>query len=66
MPLPVLLQDIDLPTAIAIGIGLLVLWIALRFVLRMAQTVFNLGCIALVILFAVLVARALLPTLGLR
>jgi len=56
------LPSIDLPTAFAIGIGLLVLWIALRFVLRLAQVIFNLGCIALVILFIVLVAQAVLSS----
>ncbi len=56
------LPSIDLPTAFAIGIGLLVLWIVLRFVLRLAQVIFNLGCIALVILFIVLVAQAVLSS----
>lgn len=58
------LPDISLEQAVIIGAGLLVVWIALRFVLRLAQTVFNLGCLALLILFAVLVARALLPGAG--
>jgi hypothetical protein len=58
------LPNISLEQAVLIGLGLLLLWIALRFVLRLAQTVFNLGCLALLILFAVLVARALLPGAG--
>jgi hypothetical protein len=57
------LPNVDLPTAVAIGVGLLILWIVLRFALRLAHTVFNLGCLALLILFAVLVARALVPSL---
>jgi hypothetical protein len=55
------LQDINQEAAIVIGLGLLLLWLALRTVLRLTQTVFNLGCLALVILFAVLVARTVLP-----
>lgn len=58
------LPEISLEQALIIGVGLLVLWIVLRFVLRLAQTIFNLGCLALLILFIVLVVRALLPGVG--
>jgi hypothetical protein len=58
------LPEISLEQALIIGVGLLIAWIALRFLLRLAQTVFNLGCLALLILFIVLVVRALLPGAG--
>lgn len=58
------LPEISLEQAVIIGVGLLVVWILLRFVLRLAQTIFNLGCLALLILFIVLVVRALLPGAG--
>lgn len=58
------LPEISLEQALILGVGLLVLWIVLRFVLRLAQTIFNLGCLALLILFIVLVVRALLPGAG--
>ncbi len=58
------LPEISLEQALILGVGLLVVWIALRFLLRLAQTVFNLGCLALLILFIVLVVRALLPGAG--
>lgn len=54
------LPEIGLEQALIISVGLLVVWIALRFLLRLAQTIFNLGCLALLILFIVLAARALL------
>lgn len=58
------LPELSLEQAVIIGVGLLVAWIVLRFVLRLAQTIFNLGCLALLILFIVLVVRALLPGAG--